>query len=117
MDKTTLGSFHLEGCIARLVAIQLDRGGHPVSHVALLTLQDHYRPVGQVEEEAAVVLKHVDVGKEMSRLLGADKLATLGFHGDSAVVLPDQLEWCLSWLLCFTSLNTTSRLDAEVPED
>ena len=117
MDKTAISSFHLEGCIACLVAIQLDRGGHPVSHVALLTLQDHYRPVGQVEEEPAVVLKHVDVGKEMARLLGTDKLAVVSFHGDSAVVLPDQLQWGLLWPLCLTSLYTTSRLDAEVPKD
>ena len=66
MDKTALSPFHLEGCIACLVAIQLDGGGHPVSHEALLTLQDHDRTVRQVEEEPAVVLKCSHVGKEMT---------------------------------------------------
>ena len=77
MDKTAISSLHLESCIACLVAIQLDRGGHPVSHVALLTLQDHYRPVGQVEEEPAVVLKHVDVGKEMALLRSTHSLSVM----------------------------------------
>ena len=116
MNKTALSSFHLESCIAGLVAIQLDRGRHPVSNEALLALQDHYRPVGQVEEEPAVVLNHIDIGKEMTGFLGTDKLAVVGLHGDGAVVLPDQLERGLLGSSCLTSLDTTSRLDAEVPE-
>ena len=116
MNKTALSSFHLESCIAGLVAIQLDRGRHPVSNEALLALQDHYRPVGQVEEEPAVILNHIHIGKEMTGFLGTDKLAVVGLHGDGAVVLPDQLERGLLGSSCLTSLDTTSRLDAEVPE-
>ena len=115
MDKPSLSSLHLEGGVGRLVAVQLDRAGHPESHVALLALQDHDRPVGQVEEEARVVLEQVHVGKEVAGLLGADELATVRLEGNRAIILPGELKWSLIWAADLTSLDSATWLDAEVP--
>ena len=115
MDKSSLSSLHLEGGVSRLVAVQLDRAGHPEAHVALLALQDHDRPVGQVEEEARVVLEQVHVGKEVAGLLGADELATVRLEGNRAIILPGELKWSLLWAADLTGLDPTTRLDAEVP--
>ena len=115
MDKSGLNSLHLEGRVRRLVAVQLDRGGHPEAHVALLALQDHDRPVGQVEEEARVVLEQVHVGEEVAGLLGADELATVRLEGNRAIILPGELKWSLLWAADLTGLDPATRLDAEVP--
>ena len=61
----------------------------------------------------ATVLNSVNVGKEMSGLLCADKLAVVGLEGDGAVLEPVEVEQGCVGSSSLSCLEATSGLQTE----
>merc|ERR1719323_2430475 len=82
----------LNSGIGGFVALEPRGSWALVANEALFTLQHQDWAVDQVEVVLAALLHSVNVGKEVSGLLGADELAVVRLEGDGAVLQPGEVE-------------------------
>merc|ERR1719323_794049 len=82
----------LNSGIGGFVALESRGSWALVANEALFTLQHQDWAVDQVEVVLAALLHSVNVGKEVSGLLGPDELAVVRLEGDVAVLQPGEVE-------------------------